>query len=213
LKKNRKQRQDVSTDDAPNSREAILAASLEAFARYGYDGASMPRIAKLAKVAPPLIHYYFRSKGNLWRETVDYSLGNLRREAAAILSATRALAPLDRLRALLQAHAHFAANWPDHFFMIIAEARASDGERFAWVQENYTGILFDDVVAILRDAQQRGHIRDIDIEQLAVLLIGGLLLYFTVYPDRPGDKDRDELADDYTEMMFSVLLDGVAKKD
>ena len=33
--------------------------------------------------------------------------------------------PLDQLRAMLQAHAHFAAHWPDHFFMIIAEARSA----------------------------------------------------------------------------------------
>lgn len=211
MRKKASRRHDAPAEDAPNSREAILSAALQAFARYGYDGASMPQIARLAQVAPPLIHYYFGSKEKLWQETVDHSLGKLRREAAAIRTATRALAPLDQLRAVLQAHAHFAAHWPDHFFMIIAEARAN-GERFAWVQENYTGILFDDVVAILREAQQKGQIKDADLEQLAVLLIGGLLLYFTVYPSRPKDKGLDQLADEYTEMMFKLLFDGLVVK-
>lgn len=208
MKKKSSQKYDPSVDDAVSSREAILSASLRAFARYGYDGASMPQIAKMAEVAPPLIHYYFGSKDNLWRETIEHSLGKLRQEAAAIRTATRALAPLDQLRAILQAHAHFAAHWPDHFFMIIAEAR-SDGERYSWVQENYTGVLFDDVVAILGEAQTRGQIRATNTEQLALLLIGGLLLYFTVYPARPKDKDRDQLADEYTEMIFDLLMKGV----
>lgn len=204
-------KRDDPVEDVPSSREAILTAALQAFARYGYDGASMPQIAKLAQVAPPLIHYYFGSKDKLWQETVEHSLGRLRREAAAIRTATRALAPLDQLRAVLQAHAHFAAHWPDHFFMIIAEAR-SDGDRFAWVQENYTGVLFNDVVAILRDAQQKGQIKVGDIEQLAVLLIGGLLLYFTVYPSLPNDKKLDQLADEYTDMIFKLLFDGIVVK-
>jgi len=186
-------------------------AALSAFARGGYDGASMPKIARMAKVAPPLIHYYFGSKENLWRETVEHSLGELRREASAIRNATRALAPLDRLRALLQAVTQFAAHWPDHFVMIIAEARSESG-RFAWIQENYTGVLFDEIVALLRDARNGGSIKDVDLEQLAFMLIGGILLYFTVRPDVFRDKDIDMAAAEFTDLMFRMFLDGVANR-
>ena len=101
---------------------------------------SVPKIAKMARVAAPLIHYYFGSKENLWRESVANSLGDLRREALAIRNATRALAPLDRLRVFLQTLTQHAARWPDNFVMIIAEAR-SESDRFAWVDENYTGVI------------------------------------------------------------------------
>lgn len=171
----------------------------------------MPKIAKLAGVAPPLIHYYFGSKDKLWRETVEYSLGKLRREADAIKVATRALTPLDRLRVLLQAYAHFAAHWPDHFFMTIAEARA-EGDRFAWVEENYTGVLFDDVVQILEEAKKQGQIKEVRTDELAVLLIGGMMLYFTTYSHRPKDKSLDQQADDYTDMIFQLLGEGVVVK-
>lgn len=194
--------------DNASSREAILLAALQAFARDGYDGASMPKIARMANVAPPLIHYYFGSKDKLWRETVDRSLGELHREAAAICAATRALAPLDRLRALLQAYCHFAARYPDHFFMIIAEAR-SETERFAWVQENFTGILFNDVVAMLRDARASGAIREVEPEQVATILISGILVYFTVYPKQGAGQDLDALADAFCDQMFALLLRGI----
>lgn len=195
--------------DSLNSREAILGAALKAFATEGYDGASMPKIARLANVAPPLIHYYFGAKENLWRETIDYSLGELRREAAAIFQATRALNPLDRLRAVLQAHTQFAAKWPDHFFMIMAEARANS-DRFAWVQENYTGILFEEVLSILKDARAKGAIRDLCLDQIAVTLIGGILVYFTVYPRALATQDIEQDANKFCETMFELLLRGIA---
>ena len=197
--------------DSQTSKEAILSSLLQAFARDGYDGASLPKIAKLANVAPPLIHYYFGSKDQLWRATVDFSLGELRREAASISLATRTLAPLDRLRVLLQAHILFAAKWPDHFFMIVAEARTAS-DRFLWLQENYTGVLFEDVVSILRDARESGVMRDVCLDQLAIILIGGILVYFTVYPSRPSE-DVEKLANDFADLMFGLVLRGVVLTD
>lgn len=196
---------------ASSSKEALLEAALKAFARYGFEGASLHNISRMAEVAPPLIHYYFGSKDNLWRETVDYSLGELRREAAAIQNATRTLAPLDRLRVLLQAITHFAARCPDHFSMIIAEARSESG-RYAWVHEHYTGVLFENVVSILKDARDQGTIKDVDMEQLAFFLIGGILLYFTASPIAAKDKNIHQTADKYTDHLFEIFLEGVSVK-
>jgi len=195
--------------DNGNAREAILIASLKTFARYGYEGASLPKIAQLANVAPTLIHYHFGTKDLLWRETVNHSLGELRREATAIAKATCSLAPLDRLRALLQVICNFAAHWPDHFFMIIAEARA-DTKRFEWVQTNYTGALFEEVVGLLNDARKAGIIRDVRNNEVATTLVAGILLNFTVYPSRLSPKDREAAATAYCDQMFEVLLLGVS---
>jgi AcrR family transcriptional regulator len=195
----------------PNSREAILSAALKAFAQGGFEGASLPKIARMANVAPPLIHYYFSTKDNLWRETVDYSLGDLRRESAAILNATKTLAPHDRLRALLGATTHFAARCPDHFSMIVAEARA-DSEHYAWLQENYTGVLFRDIVAILEEARNRKQIRDVPLEDLAFMLVGGILVRFSTDPGTAKGRDVEQLADEYVEMLFAVLMQGLLAK-
>ena len=190
------------------SKQAILDAALRAFARNGYDGASIPAIAKLAGVAPPLIHYYFETKENLWRETVEHSLGELRGEASAVLRATRSLAPLDRLRALLQVYAEFAARCPDHFSMIVAEARA-ESDRFAWLQEHFTGLLFAEVVAILKDARDAGAIRDVPLDDLAVVLIGSILVHFTIAPTQMKQPGSDRAAPGFVEFLFDLLTKGV----
>ncbi len=70
--------------------------------------------------------------------------------------------------------------------------------------------MFDDVVAILQDAKDQNQIKDVALDQLAFMLIGGILLYFSVNPSLPKETDLDQLADDYTRLMFMMLLDGVA---
>jgi len=203
-------RRPASSDkkDGRSTREFILSVALTSFARDGFDGASIPKIANLAGVAPALLHYYFGSKDKLWRDTVEYSLGELRRETSTIHNATKSLLPLDRLRALLQAHTHFAARWPDHFVMIIAEARA-DSDRFAWIQENYTGILFDEVVTTLLDAQSRGQIEEVNVNKVASILIGSILLYFTVQSSTLRNADYEADSSEFTELLFRMLLNGV----
>lgn len=186
-----------------------MSAALKAFARDGYDGASMPKIAKLAGTAPTLIHYYFQSKENLWRETVDYSLGRLMQESAILQNATRSLAPLDRLKALLRAHTNFAAQWPDHFAMIVAEARA-DSDRFAWIQKNYTGILFSEIVTILEEARDQGAIEDVNIEQAAFMLVGSILLYFTVRPEPLHPDIVEKTSGEFTDLLMRMFLNGLA---
>src|ERR1700728_1025364 len=92
----------------PGNRNQILEAALMAFARDGFDGASLPKIAEIARVGHPLIHYYFGSKDNLWRETVEYAFGGLIGEAKAVEAASSSLSPLQRLRVMVQAFAQFA---------------------------------------------------------------------------------------------------------
>src|SRR6267143_4860333 len=120
----------------PGTKNEILEAALTAFARDGFDGASLPKIAEIAKIAHPLIHYYFGSKDNLWRETVDYAFGGLVAEATAVEAASRGLSPLHRLRVIVQAFAQFAARYPDHLGLMMAEMR-SGSERLDWLRENY----------------------------------------------------------------------------
>lgn len=170
----------------------------------------MLKIAQLAEVAPPLIHYYFKSKDNLWRETVNNSLGVLCQEVGAIVEATRPLAPLDRLRALLQQLTLFAARCPDQFVMIIADAR-SDSDRFEWIRDNYTNIFLDHITAILDDAIGKDVIRQIDVKQLSFMLMGSILLYFTLNQNFENEAQIDAEVNRYTDTMADIFLNGVIK--
>ena len=208
MKKPEKLPVETGREQSAGSRAAILSAALQSFARDGYDGASLPKIARIADVAPPLIHYYFGSKEKLWHETVDFSLGSLLREADTIRGATGSLAPLDRLRVLLSAFTLFAARHPDNFSMIIAEAR-SDSDRFEWVNENYTSRLFGYVATALRDAQAQGTIRALDVESLATMIIGAIFTRFSVGWEPRPQEETAKVAERYIAELFDIFINGI----
>jgi AcrR family transcriptional regulator len=65
-----------------SAREDILRAAERVFAAYGYEGASMKRIADEAGVAQALLHYHFQNKDNLYAAIFERrsSVINSRRE-------------------------------------------------------------------------------------------------------------------------------------
>lgn len=55
-----------------DNRSRLLTSATDAFAEFGYEGASLRAIADNAGVSFQLIAYYFGSKEELWLATVDY---------------------------------------------------------------------------------------------------------------------------------------------
>jgi len=51
--------------------DRIMTAAMEIFCRRGYDGARMQEIADSAGISKASLHYYYRSKDNLFRKTVQ----------------------------------------------------------------------------------------------------------------------------------------------
>ena len=64
-------RKSATAADVDN-RSRLLHAATDAFAEYGYEGASLRAIADTAGVSFQLIAYYFGSKEELWIATVDF---------------------------------------------------------------------------------------------------------------------------------------------
>ena len=51
--------------------ERILTAAIDVFSRKGFDGTRIADIAALAGLPHPNIHYYFRSKADIYRRLID----------------------------------------------------------------------------------------------------------------------------------------------
>jgi AcrR family transcriptional regulator len=76
-----------------DARAQILFAAEQCFAESGFGGASIRMIAELAGVNPALIHYYFQTKDELYRETVKIratKINAARRERILMLFAEAA---------------------------------------------------------------------------------------------------------------------------
>ncbi len=57
---------------AGGTREKILRAARSQFARHGYDGATVRRIAAAARVDPKLVLHYFESKDGVFRAAMEF---------------------------------------------------------------------------------------------------------------------------------------------
>lgn len=191
------------------TRRAILDAALKVFARDGFDGASLPKIAELAHTAHPLIHYHFGSKDNLWRETVEYACGALLTEAAATGTASRGLSPIDKLRVLIRTFTRYAACYPDNLAMIMAEAR-SGSKRLAWLRANYTDVFLNRLQKALKEAQEARQIKQIPMRHLSFILMGAMLLYFAYNFTPPKGADRVRAADEHFKWLLEALFNGIA---
>ncbi len=192
----------------PNRRTAILRAALEVFARDGFDGASMPKIARAAEVGHPLIHYYFGSKDNLWREAVEHAFGGLKSDVATLDTIGRDLSPLDRLRLLVRTFTLFAARNPSHFALILSEARANT-ERLRWLQTNFLFDFVGRLRAVLTEAQAAKQIKSIPVDHLDLIIMGSALLYFTANFALPDDVDPDTLATKHADYVLDTILNGI----
>ena len=202
---------DVRGPDAADGgrRTAILRAALEVFARDGFDGASMPKIAREAAVGHPLIHYYFGSKDNLWREAVAHAFGALMSDVATLDTTGRDLSPLDRLRLLVRTFTLFAARNPSHFALIMTESRA-DTERSRWLQKTYVNDFVRRLRRTLTEAQDAKQIKAIPVDHLDRIIMGSVLLYFSANFGLADDIDPDTVATEHADYVLETVLNGIA---
>ena len=60
-----------------DSKARILRAATDEFARHGYAGARIDRIARRAKVNKALIYYHFGSKARLYQQVLEHQVSNV----------------------------------------------------------------------------------------------------------------------------------------
>ncbi len=65
------QRVGVRAQSAQATRDKILKAATQVFAKHGYQGGSVDKISRAAKSVDRMIYYYFGSKEGLFTEVIE----------------------------------------------------------------------------------------------------------------------------------------------
>jgi AcrR family transcriptional regulator len=107
-------------------RQHILGVALRHFADRGYAGTSVQDIADKARVAKPMLYYYFQNKAGLYQASMD----RVHEERFQVLSeAARGAETLDeKLTAILMALFKFIKNHREAVRLSFASAFAAPGE-------------------------------------------------------------------------------------
>ncbi len=153
--------------------QQMLDAAVRAFARSGYQHASMDDIAELAGVSKPLVYLYLHSKEELFAACI-------RREAAALVAAVRAAveqgASADRQlwSGLSGFFTHTAAH-PDGWTLLHVQAR-THGRPFARevaaMREELVAFVTQLLAVAARDNAARERLGRADVAAIAYALVG-----------------------------------------
>ncbi len=90
----------------------------------------------------------------------------------------------------------------------MAEAR-SDSERLAWLNEKYASSFTDRLRRILKEGQDAKQIRKIPLDQLAFILMGAVLLYFSFRPKNSKGTNTDARADEHAKLIWEIMQRGI----
>ena len=183
---------------AQKREQAILEAAEREFLKKGFDGARTTSIAAAAGVTHAMLHYYFRTKEQLFERILDEKMRMMGQSVLAAFGDAR-LPLIERLRNGIERHFDFIAANPDLPRFIVNEVFARP-ERYEAMQQqirSLMGVMLIDTQRALDEAADRGEIRRIDVRMLMLDIISLNVFVFIAYPilepllgDLTADRER-----------------------
>ncbi|GAA2151799.1 MULTISPECIES: TetR/AcrR family transcriptional regulator [Glycomyces] len=157
---------------AETTRDAIVAAAVPVFGRYGFRKTTMDLLAQAAGVSRPAVYQYFPNKTAVFRAVVETVGAEL--HAAALAASATGVTTADRLFALLRVKLDFAASTvaADYRQELVREAAALAADLVAESEARYAAL----VTAVLEDAPELDLLGDaMSAEDAAVLLTDAMV--------------------------------------
>ena len=185
----------------PETRDAILRAALNLFARRGYHATSMRAIASAAKIQPAAIYHWCPSKEAILVELQDDFMERLNEKLAVAMA--RHERPALRLAAAVREHVVFHGVHRRAAFVTDSEIRAlTPGPRRALIakRDAYQEVFGSEIRAGIADGSL--HATHPNVATYAILLqCTGAALWF----DPSGPLELDEVANAYVELVLGSL--------
>ena len=166
-----------------NKEQDILIAAEEEFLTKGYDGARTTSIAQKAGVTHAMLHYYFRTKEQLFERIVEQKFSTVGMSMASVIADT-SLPIVDRIIHGAGVHFDIASKDPKLPAFMIHEI-LSDPERSTVIREKVKWITLNvhqNLQAQLDMAANRGEIRKIDAAELLLDIISLNVFSVLIYP-------------------------------
>lgn len=163
--------------------QQILAAAEQEFLTKGYDGARTTSIAQAAGVTHAMLHYYFRTKEQLFERIVDEKFKTMSDSMFAIMG-DPSLPIVERIKGGIEAHFNFVAQNPLLPRFVINEI-ISRPERYDVLYKR-VGAIIDNVYRGLQSeinrSAERGEIERVDIKMLFISIMSLNIFTFLAYP-------------------------------
>lgn len=163
--------------------QQILAAAEQEFLTRGYDGARTTSIAQAAGVTHAMLHYYFRTKEQLFERIVDEKFKTMSDTMFAIMG-DPSLPIVERIKGGIEAHFNFVAQNPLLPRFVINEI-ISRPERYVVLYKR-VGAIIDNVYRGLQSeinrSAERGEMEKVDVKMLFISIMSLNIFTFLAYP-------------------------------
>jgi AcrR family transcriptional regulator len=182
-----------------------MSAAIDSFARLGYQGTSIDRIARDAGVTKGAVYYHFRDKEELLFEAVKDRIGGF--EQQVLEEVTPARDALENLRHVVDA-CFFHATVSNHRrFIITLMIEALDtNPRLSAEFRNILRRMRAFLAGVVRRGQQRGALRhDVTPETAAAAIMGGIIGAEVQHYQDPEEIDLRRVLDTLVEQIVTWL--------
>lgn len=173
----------MDNQERQSKEQQILAAAEQEFLTKGYDGARTTSIAQAAGVTHAMLHYYFRTKEQLFERIVDEKFETMSHSMFAIMG-DPSLPIVERIKGGIEAHFDFIAANPLLPRFVINEI-ISRPERYKLLYKR-VGAVIDNVYCDLQfeidRSAERGEIEWVDVKMLFISILSLNIFTFLAYP-------------------------------
>jgi AcrR family transcriptional regulator len=186
--------------------EQILGASLRIFSRRGFDGATVPDIAREAGIAVGTIYNYYPSKRDLFvAAIVKYIIEPF----TTVIRQTPMAGDASFISAIMENRLNVGLENVGHFFPLLSEI-----QRDPELRQRYAQQVLQPIMAMMEkyyaSRVEEGVFRDIN-PSIVTRAIGGMVIGFMFLYGIEGEKspvhgiDRKKLADEMTVLVLKGL--------
>lgn len=124
------------TSTSLSTRDRLIQEGLRAFSSAGYDGASLRDIERAAGLTRGLVAHHFGTKDVLWRECVNWLMGEFHDEMDRQRLNLADVSSHERAKVLMKVYVRFVARHPEYTRMLIL-AGTEDSERVRWMVDTW----------------------------------------------------------------------------
>lgn len=154
-----------------NMEEQILLVAKELFMQYGYEGVSTTQVAKAVGCNQALVHYYYRTKQNLFKIICQQEIQKMLKILADIPQEDISFENF--IEKIIDAQIGFLKNNPDAPFFIIGELR-HNSEVLKMMRELFSEFgkeIVGKIRMFVQMKQSKGELNDVSVEDLLIDIV------------------------------------------
>ncbi len=188
------------------TRAKLIEAGTRIFSEKGFDGVSVRELETAADVQRGLLTYHFGDKESMWKEVVDATFGQMRKEFEPRMDLLNELSDSESVSFIVRFYVRFHAKHPELSRLMSQEA-IQDSWRIRYLIEHHIKPASDAMQKLLKDAQQMDSKAFIN---WYYIMVSASSTIFSFAPECQilfgVDPHEEDIVEAHADMLVGMLL-------